>query len=221
MEFSPALCDKRPVGTSEPGTIRLPEDVSIYVMRLSNAAAGMHDMNRVENEVATMSVFADAVKGISTHLVPKVYGWGSAAEGQGWILQEFMTGKSLAFKTMAVQEKRLVLQQIADIFGALQQHRLPSSINNYGGLRFDENRAIVSGPMTCIAGGPFQSYETLYMELILSELAASDESSILQGWRPNGVRERLEQFLRHGLHQLVSQVDSGRKVLVHGDLSRC
>jgi hypothetical protein len=190
-------------------------------MRLSNAAAGLHDMNCVENEVATMNIFADAMKDISTHLVPKVYGWGSAAQGHGWIFQEFMTGKSVAFKTMTVQEKRSVLQQIAEVFGALQKYQLPISVKEYGGLRFDENGAVVSGPMTLIAGGPFQSYEALYTEFVSSELAASDKSSILQGWRPNGVRERLEQFLRYGLHQLINQVHSRKKVLVHGDLSTC
>ena len=72
-------------------------------MRLSNAAAGLNDVNRVENEVAAMNMFCDALSHISAHMVPKVYGWGSAAEGQGWIFQEYIAGKNLAFKTTTIQ----------------------------------------------------------------------------------------------------------------------
>lgn len=188
-------------------------------MRLSNAAAGLNDTNRVENEVATMIIFADAIKNISTHLVPKVYGWGSAAEGQGWIFQEFMTGRGLTFKSITTQGRRLVLQQIAEILGALQKHQLPDTVKEHGGLKFDGDGAIASGPMTLIAGGPFQSYAALYKGLVDSALNTSDESSILKGWKPKNVRKRLEQFLSEGLHQVLCEADSSTKMLVHGDLS--
>jgi hypothetical protein len=74
--------------------------------------------------------------------------------------------------------------------------------------------------MTLIDGGPFQSYEALCSEIIHSQLTLADQSAILEGWRPNGIRRRLDQFLMEGLHQVMSQVDSSKKVLVHGDLSK-
>ena len=192
----------------------------MFVFRLSNAAAGLNDVNRVENEVATMSLFRDAMSHISTHIVPEVYGWGSAANGQGWILQEHMTGKSLTFKSMRMQDKRKIILQIAEIFEALQRYRLPDTVKEYGGLRFDEHGVIVSAPMTLIDGGPFQSYEALYSEIINSQLILAEQSTILQGWQPNGVRRRLDQFLKEGLHQIMPQGESNTKVLVHGDLSK-
>ena len=191
----------------------------MFVFRLSNAAAGLNDVNRVENEAATMSLFRDAMSHISTHIVPEVYGWGSAANGQGWILQEHMTGKSLTFKLMRMQDKRKIILQIAEMFEALQRYRLPDTVKEYGGLRFDEHGVIVSAPMTLIDGGPFQSYEAFYSESIHLQLDVADQNAILEGWRPNGVRKRLDQFLIEGLHQVMSQVDSSHKVLVHGDLS--
>jgi hypothetical protein len=87
-------------------------------------------VNRVENEVATMSLFHDALSHISTHIVPRVYGWGSAANGQRWTLQEYMTGKSLAFKSMTMQDKHTILLQIAEILEALQKYQLPSTVEN-------------------------------------------------------------------------------------------
>lgn len=192
----------------------------MVVIRLSNAAAGLNDANRVENEVATMSLFRDALSHVSTHIVPKVYGWGSAANGQGWICQEYMTGKSLEFKSITIQDKHTILLQIAEIFEAIQKYQLPDTIKEYGGLRFDETGVIVSAPITLIDGGPFQSYEALYYEIIHSQLMVADKSAILEGWRLDGVRRRLDQFLVEGLHQVMRQVDSSKKVLVHGDLSK-
>ena len=192
----------------------------MVVIRLSNAAARLNDANRVENEVATMSLFRDALSHLSTHTVPKVYGWGSAANGQGWIFQEYMTGKSLAFKSMTMQDKHTILLEVAEVFAALQKYQLPNTVEEYGGLRFNEHGIIVSAPMTLLDGGPFQSYEALYYEIIHSQLMVADKSAILEGWRPNDVRRRLDQFLVEGLHQVMCQVDSSKKVLVHGDLSK-
>ena len=192
----------------------------MVVIRLSNAAAGLNDANRVENEVATMSLFRDALSHLSTHIVPKVYGWGSAANGQGWICQEYMTGKSLAFKSMTMQDKHTILSEIAEVFEALQKYQLPNTVEEYGGLRFNEHGIIVSAPMTLVDGGPFKSYEALYSKIIHSQLILADQSAILEGWKPNGVRRRLDKFLVDGLHRVMSQVDSSTKALVHGDLSK-
>jgi Phosphotransferase enzyme family len=195
---------KRSAGQLKPGTIRLPEDVSVFVMRLSNAVAGLNNVNRVQDEVATMSIFRAAVSHISTHLVPEVYGWASAAKGQGWILQEHMPGSSQdkAFATMTLQDKQLVLRQLAEVLEALQRYQLPDTIKDYGGLGFDGVGHIVSAPMTLVHGGPFQSYETLYREILHSQLAAADQSS-LEGWRSNGVRKRLDLLLVQRLDQVI------------------
>ena len=41
---------------SQPGVVSIPSGTTRLVMRLSNAAAGLNDRNRVENEVAAMTL---------------------------------------------------------------------------------------------------------------------------------------------------------------------
>lgn len=49
-------------------------------MRLSNSAASsMNTANRVENEVAALNLVSSALNRVGMHIVPAVYGWGSAA----------------------------------------------------------------------------------------------------------------------------------------------
>ena len=45
-------------------------------------------------------------------------------------LQEYMTGKSLAFKSMTMRDKHTILLQIAEILEALQKNQLPSTVEN-------------------------------------------------------------------------------------------
>ena len=122
---------------------------------------------------------------------------------------------------MAIKDKQLILVQLAEIFGALQNFQLPDTVKGYGGLGFSDDGTIVSVPMTLIDAGPFQTYEALCAGFFLAQLSIADQSTILKGWRGNGVRERLELFLKEGLPGVVRQIDTDRKVLVHGDLSKC
>jgi hypothetical protein len=92
----------------------------------------MHAHTRVENEVAMISLAAAALSGFKPHVVPSVYSWGSVAlpSSQGWILQELMPGTpvSEAFDSMPSGEKKSILAQMAEILKALQDFKLPSSI---------------------------------------------------------------------------------------------
>ncbi|KAI9760940.1 MAG: hypothetical protein M4579_001316 [Chaenotheca gracillima] len=204
----------------QPGTIALPLGVSSVVVRLSNAAAGLNDLNRVQNEVAVMSLMRDALSTLPTQIVPAVYGWASAANQQGWILQQYMAGKPLdaEFENMDFPKKRNVLRQMAEILVRIQQYGLPGTIKEYGGLNFDESGNVISGPLTVLHGGPFQTYEALYRESLRLQLATADKNSVVRGWQSKGVRQRLENFAAHGIKPIMQDVDS-RKVLVHGDFT--
>lgn len=92
----------------------VPEGVTQLVMRLTNPnAKGMNPQTRVENEVAIISFAAAALSGFEPHVVPSVYGWGSAAlsSSQGWILQELMPGAPLdeTFGSMLFDDKKAIL----------------------------------------------------------------------------------------------------------------
>ncbi|KAI9673234.1 MAG: hypothetical protein M1817_003097 [Caeruleum heppii] len=204
----------------QPGTVPLPINVSSLVIRLSNKAAGLNDLNRVQNEVAIMSLMRDALKTLPTQLVPAVYGWASAASQQGWILQQYMPGSTLdaEFSKMDLEGKESVLQQMAEILLKLQHYQLPDTIQEFGGLSFDESGDVISGPVTIFQGGPFSTYEDEYREMLRLRLATADKNSLVQGWRSRGIRERLECFLAQGLGRIMQGVDY-KKVLIHGDFT--
>jgi hypothetical protein len=50
------------------------------------------------------------------------------------------------------------------------------------------------------------------------QLASSDTSSIIQGWRLNGLRPRLEDLIENHLDRIVQNVPKVR-ALIHGDFS--
>jgi hypothetical protein len=122
---------------AQPGTSPMPENSQYLVMRLNNAAAGLNDQNRIQNEVASMALAREALR--PRHLVPMVYGWQSGDHGQGWILMEHMPGNPLdvAFDAMSTDEQRIGLQQLATILRDLHQVSLPKTTQEFGGLCFD------------------------------------------------------------------------------------
>ncbi|KAK4981016.1 hypothetical protein LTR28_009277 [Elasticomyces elasticus] len=167
-------------GLRQPGTQPIPNGVTTFILQLTNAAAGLNDANRVQNEVAAMSLARDALRNQPTQLIPAVYGWGSAADGpQGWILQDLKPGCPLSreFNAISFEDKKAVLAQMAHVFGLLQQCQILDSIKEYGGVDFDWSGNIISAPMTLVNGGPFPTYEACYKGIRQSKLAEADGNS--------------------------------------------
>lgn len=114
---------------SQPGAISIPHNAQHVVMRLSDYRAGLNDWNRVQNEVAAMTLVREALK--PRQIIPAIYGWASAADDQGGILMEYMSGTSLdaSFQAMSSDEgKKRVLREMATIVLSLQQFDLPKTI---------------------------------------------------------------------------------------------
>ena len=198
-------------------------DLSTFIIRLSNPTSGYNDRVRVENEVAALSLAREALKSTLPHLVPRVFAWGSAAAGQGWILQECMPGRPVLadFDGFNDQEKAATLGQMADVLACFQRYKLPNSVEEYGGLSFDSAGHYVSAPLSIMDGGPFSTYEELVRMTIQSKLSQADDDHQVNGWRENNVRSRLDSFLANGLHQAVSDaVSKPDKVLVHADFCK-
>lgn len=141
----------------------------------------------------------------------------------GWVLMECKPGEPLDrhFEGLAAEQKEAVIGQIADAFAAVQGARLPESVKGYGGLTIDGDGVIVSGEMTTLKGGPWDTFAEFVKAKLAAQLKGSDESPALKGWRENGVRERVDAFLESGLESKLKEagVDGMDKVLVRGDLS--
>jgi len=223
---SPMTAEQSVRGKSDqPGCVTIPEGTEVLVMRLANSTAdGMNTRNRVENEVAVISIVSAAFKKMDLNLVPEVYGWGSASDksSQGWIMQKFMPGANLSETTegLDLDDKKTVFAQMAKILKAIQEHELPLSITGFGGLSYDKQGRIVSDVMTTVDEGPWDTYEQSFEGRLRVALRKSDDNPYIKGWRANGIRERLEAFIEKGLHEQFKSLSSPEaKTIIHADFS--
>lgn len=207
----------------QPGTHTIPPGLDTFIVRLPNPISGYNDKIRVQNEVAALSIARDALQAKFPDFVPRVFGWGSARHGHGWILQEHMAGKPLLddFHQMSDNDKALILRQMADVLTILQQYQLPATIRDYGGLDFGPSGEYVSAPLSILDAGPFTTYSGLVKATIQSKLAKADTDPQVQGWRASGVRARLDKFIAEGFHVAMENMGTFPKVLVHADFSMC
>lgn len=210
----------------QPGTVPLPADVTSLILRLANAdpRTGLNNTNRVENEVAFMTLARRALATSKySHIVPDVYAWASIASGQGFTVQQHMRGTmpDKVFKELTIQDKSVVLSQMAEILALLQKFPVPQTVDKFGGLRFDEVGNIVSAQMTIYEGEPSTIYEDLMRVIFNVKLKEADDNPIMQGWRDKGVRERLDHFVKHKLGDILKDCEHPKKVLVHSDFSEC
>jgi hypothetical protein len=139
------------------------------------------------------------------------------------MLMEFKSGVTLDrhFESLPEEQKGSIVGKIADVFSVIQGVVLPSTVTSYGGLTVSEEGEIVSGQMTTLQGGPWSTYDAFLRAKLEAQLEGADKSPALDGWRENGIRERVGEFLssRLGTKLLESGVDGTQRVLVHGDLS--
>lgn len=207
----------------QPGTVSIPHGATEFILRLTNSdAEGIHHATRVENEVAMISMVSEALCNFQPPVVPRIYGWGSAASGQGWILQELMAGEPLdeAFDSMALDEKRRVFDQMAGLIKGLQDFSLPDTVKGFGGVAYDGSGAIVSAAMPTVGAGPWSSIEESFKGRLEVALAEADKNRYINGWHANGLRERLEAFVAKGVSQQLEALGSRADgVIVHADFS--
>ena len=99
------------------GTHSIPPGLDAFIIRLPNPISGYNDKIRVQNEVAALSIARDALQAKFPDFIPRVFGWGSAKYGRGWILQEHMAGRPLLndFHQMSDKDKAYLLRQMADV----------------------------------------------------------------------------------------------------------
>lgn len=193
-------------------------------MRLANPEAeGMHAATRVENEVAIISLAFTALRGFRPHVVPRVYGWGSAKSGQGWILQEFMPGLPVneAFGTMDHDQKKEIFVQMAELLKALQEYKLPETITDFGGVTYNDDGQIISAIMPTVGTGPWRSFEASFVGRLEVGLKKADKNPYIKGWRTNGLRDRLEAFVAEGVPAQFKTLSSKEdRSIVHADFSK-
>ena len=208
-----------------PGTSPLPAGTTSIILRLTNPhpGTGLNSTNRVENEVAFLTLVREALaESKFSHIVPDLYTWASMRSGQGFTMLQYMPGTipDEEFEDMSFGDQKIVLGQMAEILSTMQKFRLPPTVKSIGGLTFDEDGGIISGQMTLWKGGPFESYVGFVRAIFADKLAEADNNPVIDGWRENEVRPRLDAYIDSGLEEILKDVKDTRKVLVHADLSK-
>ncbi|OAA61232.1 Aminoglycoside phosphotransferase [Niveomyces insectorum RCEF 264] len=238
LVLGPARDDTAATGVQNtprrPGTEPLPGDATKAVIRLTNPGSNLNDAVTVQSQVAVAVLLRAALKPTrpdEPSLVPRVYGWQPAADGGGqqqplgWIVEECMPGVQLddtAFDALPDAAKNGIVDQVAGLFGRIQQYQLPASIVGYGGLDFAATDGrIVTGP-TPIYGATkaCATYHELYTEYLQTQLAFMDKVDIVQGWRDDPtLRTRIDDFVAHGFQSVLARAAEPhpRQTLVHGD----
>jgi hypothetical protein len=215
--------------TKQPCTTSIPTGgSSTLVVRLINPLAeGLNNTNRVENEVAAAYLVRESLEktGLGP-LVPATYAWAPCKypdianeNGLGWTISEFKQGADLNenFWGLELADMKGVVEQIADLLGAVQDVRLPRSASKFGALSIEDGK-VVSGQMPLVPDGPFATYAEVWIARFRSMLRDADKSPLLQGWKPSGIRGRLDIFIQSGgVQETLQGVDVRQRALVHGD----
>ncbi|GAM90000.1 hypothetical protein ANO11243_080400 [Dothideomycetidae sp. 11243] len=215
---------------NQPGTHPIPEGTNCFTLKLSNWASEHNDRTRVENEVAAMHLARNVLAHRSPRLDPHVFGWGKGgAHQQGWILMETMKGQDLfpAFAKMNDSQKRIIVEQMADLLNCFQTYLLPDAVTQYGRLAFDQKGNVVSSsavaPILMASSrfwedhGPFPTYSSFLQAELRANLTRADSNANINGWRDNGIRIRLEAFLAYGIDSILQNFTDTRKAFYHGD----
>ncbi|KAK3938531.1 hypothetical protein QBC46DRAFT_460167 [Diplogelasinospora grovesii] len=164
-------------GALQPGCVAIPKGTTELIVRLTNSdAEGMHAATRVENEVATITLASAALRAFRPNVVPQL-----------------MAGTPVVDSlenNLDLGQKKQILLQMAQLLKALQEHQLPESITDFGGVTFDEAGTIASAAMPSVGAGPWPSYEASFRSRLEIALAKADGNPYIKGWRANGLREQ-------------------------------
>ncbi|KAJ5711572.1 hypothetical protein N7488_005728 [Penicillium malachiteum] len=207
------------VSAPKPGTKILPQSTQKIVVRISNPDAMLNNVVRVENEVASITLMRDVLSAFPTRIVPDVYDWNTAAKGNGWIVQEYISGELLGdrFSKFSESQKEHVLDEVAQIFHLIQSYT--PNVTGFGGLNFDHEGKVVTGASSLWFGGPFATYTDMYVFIFRKQMEMAGSSALVNGWKDSDVASRLETFDQSGgFVKLLSSYHKFRPTLVHGDI---
>jgi hypothetical protein len=215
----------------QPFTAPPANGTATFIFRISNPKAdGVNSNNRIENEVAALYLSRRSISDSLPKyagIVPRVFDWSAKTypsppdeSGFGWIMMEMLPGVMLdsQFDELPFSEKENLLSDIAGIFAVIQNMTLPEGARSFGGLTIKGNN-IVSGQSTIALGGPWGDYRGFWSGLYAMALTQAENSPVVLGWRDNGVRERVDNFISNGIESLLQGVDTSKLVLIHGDFS--
>ncbi|KAJ6531754.1 kinase-like domain-containing protein [Mycena capillaripes] len=109
-----------------------------------------------------------------------------------------------------------MLEALTDVFAKLKT--IPSPGGMFGGLGYDTEGKIVLGP-TCLAydEGPFVTAKDHYKAWIRGQWKDSKRNPVSDGWKIDGIDQRIEKFVAEGLDSALACLDESKPVFIHAD----
>lgn len=233
---SPLTSDLHTNKSPQPGTTPIPAGTTKVIFRSPNIDVPFNQPIRVENSVATASLVRQALaaKGLSSSIVPDVYAYGTEGSnddgtGCGWILEQHMPGNGNSeylFWTWPKEVQKKIVEQMAHLLKAVQDFELPASLTGYGSIGFskDGKGDLVSVPIVVEPyNGPYDTFRDFYVGFLETQLKDSERSPLAAGWAKNGLRERIDKFVKEQFSSTLDKATSGsegdRRCLIIGDFS--
>ncbi|THX33699.1 hypothetical protein D6D10_07762 [Aureobasidium pullulans] len=204
--------------SGKPGAIAIPAGTAKVVCRIGNPAAMFNHAVKVENTVAMMQLTRQALSGLDISLL------GAKLENPREPAGSFMPGvdiESKFFTDVPREAQRFVLSQMATILKAVQDFELPPKASEFGGLVFDDSGDVTSGPFAVEPyNGPYPDMESMYKGMLQAQLVEADRSRVAQGWKEDGLRDRLDAFAERGLGGILTKdlPEHVRPNLIIGDV---
>ncbi|KAJ6780174.1 hypothetical protein PWT90_04402 [Aphanocladium album] len=229
----PVPSDLLAKGNPRPHVSAIPAGTTHLVVRVPKVDNNVEDTVRIKNEVAFLVLARQALATIDATLIPRVFGWeddqpatDDSSLCASYIIEEFKSGETFSFeefRALTYDEKQSLCVQLAGIVAAWQSFELPSSVQGFGGLTFDNDGIFSSTKNIFQTGGPFDTYAEYLKATIRWQLDNSERVPAINGWRtvPDapGLRERVDTFISNGLDHLLDQLPPYKSSLVHGDLT--
>ncbi|KAK3670536.1 hypothetical protein LTR78_009640 [Recurvomyces mirabilis] len=193
LHATDGLLTEKPPSIQQHGCSALPPNIN---RRIANSEAqGLNHPIVVQNGIAAMALARQALNDTAYRsIVPEVYAWSPGSEGRnaqpGWSLMDHKSGVQVAETPdeLSAPEREGVIRQIAEVFALIQGFEVPSTIAEVGGLGFDDQGNIVSGPMATCAAGPARNCGTLILERIRMAMEEAETHSAIRGWPEVGLR---------------------------------
>lgn len=88
-------------------------------------------------------------------------------------------------------------------------------------MTFDEKGRVVSTAMTNVGVGPWPTYEASFKGRLEVALQRADANPYIQGWHSNGVRDRLNAFVKDGHpSQFEALKTANEKSIIYADFGK-
>ncbi|KAJ7118886.1 hypothetical protein C8R44DRAFT_878419 [Mycena epipterygia] len=138
-----------------------------------------------------------------------------------WMVEGKLPGVPMdeAWKIADPSVRVSMLEALADVFAKLKGIPVPGGPGSrFGGLGYDAAGKIVLGP-TCLGydEGPFATAKDHYKAWIGGQWEDAKKNPRTDGWKVDGLNERIEKFVRGGLDSALACLDGCDLVFIHAD----